>query len=467
MMYIALWAIMFLVVLGVIMSIINSGKGVAQETTCRTSVITSQKIQVDNIFVSFSAPRTCKPIPIGELEGTREEIKYQISELAAKCWWMWLEGSITDVFGANRGQTACSVCYYFTIPEPMDLGRQSTRQFFQEVIVNERNHSVIEIDEMYNYMIGTTYDRKILYGGGTKQYIGDVYNDFRGITLPNPQEIRLAHDLSSVPRTHIQDFTGKIKKETETEIEQLGQLLYEQDALLFVVVADKIQRNDRTDARRLIESLNMNSAPNKYDAALITIDATKGEIRMHLGGEHQQYIDELEIEPLLKLTFQQVRDEETLNTALLELIRLLREKYNVMDDTLIQELNIPRDSFYAYLTNNAQTMVYLNPIEINRQYAIAYTADSAVLDFVGGLMKASGSAAYALTIGISGIAGFFFPPAWYVTAATAATAYGTGLPIGDGLKALSGSLRSPGDHTKNSIVITRSIYLDEVCTIAS
>ncbi len=347
----------------------------------------SVNTEFQTLIGDFSTPRMCKPpSDIMVLKGNREEIKYQISELAARCWWMWLEGMLPDVFKESKDNTACAVCYYFTIEQELDEGEISQRNFFEEKLEDRKPDSLL-MEELYNFMLSVTYDQKLAYGGGTKQYIGDAYS-FKGIRVNNPREIRLSSNIETIPVTYLQDFTGIIKEDTRLAISKLGDKLFEQNSLLLVVVADEIHRNDRTDLRRLIERLNMNSDKNTYDAVVITLDATSGNIRIHAGIEFQEYIHELQIKSLLERNFKFVETPEELNSALKQLID---EIYTELDektgDTATREWT--QNSFYAYLTNDGVEELYLSDISVGRTYAISYSASSTITNFFKGLLSES------------------------------------------------------------------------------
>jgi hypothetical protein len=383
---ITLAAVGLALIIGVILMLTNSATGATRESTCRSSIILSQKTEIDFVFKEFSTPRICQPpSEIEIIQGTREDIKYQISELAAKCWWMWLEGQLSDIFKNSKDNTGCGVCYYFAIGNEMDKGEPSNVEVFEEPSLVSRSSTKITEEEMYHYLMSKTYEPKLLYGGGTKQYIGDHYNEFTGIPIPIPQEIRLSKDIDAVPITHLTDFTGIVTKETTQEITKLGEELMEKsNSLLLVIVADSLQRNERQDARRLIERLNMNSNKNTYDAVLITIDATKGHIRIHMGGELEIYFNELELGTMMGANFNGVVDSQTLDVAIRQLIQAMIKK--VQEPTRDEGLPWSQKSFYAYLTNDGLNQMHLTELEKDVTYAIAYASESTVVSYFRGIL---------------------------------------------------------------------------------
>ncbi len=426
---IVIWVIGFLIILSVIFSFIDSGDDATRESTCRSSIMLSENTKVETLLVDFSTPKICKPpSEIEVIDGEREEIKYQISELAAKCWWMWLEGEVSNIFDAKKNTEKCAICYYFTIEQKLDEGERTQKTFLDEPNINQRSEENITMAELYNYMMSTTYNRKLLYGGGTQNYIGDHYN-FQGIRLNNPQEIRLSRDIEEIPLSHVQDFTGIIQEDTIDEITKLGVTLMDQDSLLFVIVADQLQRNDRKDARQLVEKLNMNSNKNLYDAALITLDVTRGTIRVHLGGELEEYINELEIKNILETNFDLINNEQDLNDALQNLAKTLNKIITEQTSSETSE-KWRDDSFYSYLSNDGMEQVYISDIQTHKTYAIAYSSKSNIIGFFKAFISDTSH----------------YSNKWVMWG-----------------NALTASFE--GGSAKNSIIISNAQYMDEMCQI--
>jgi len=357
-------------------------------------------------------PLACKPQNVGTLRGSREEIKHQVAELASQCWWMYLEGTVPNLFDIkDRDKTACGICYYFQIPENMDAGRTSTEFiYFNELtkknltIMKEREPDLAELSfdyetinleneeivrpkalisqqEFYNFLLAEQYNPKILYGGGSQNYIGDIH-EFNSLLDTRKEKIKL-RDVKTFSPTHLRDYSFLVNQETQEKITELGTKLYTQEnSILYVIVAEQIDRNERIDARQLIESLGLNTQKNNYDAILIIIDLT-GEIRLHAGQLQERRIKEHEITMLLQSSFQNIVNQRDLNLAITQLIEGLEQK--LLSPRRYEELRIPQGTYYEYLSNDQTTAPIIENLMADRTYAIMYASVSDVYKWWHGI----------------------------------------------------------------------------------
>lgn len=122
----------------------------ASEKACRTSV----KVRMDIVLRTEIAgvpvqsrpmvPIMCKTTDKGKLEGNEEEVKKQIADLTAKCWYMFLNGEYLNLFNKLDllyGRNRCFICYTFSID---NKEISITRDEFIDYMVNTPYPYVIE-----------------------------------------------------------------------------------------------------------------------------------------------------------------------------------------------------------------------------------------------------------------------------------------------------------------------------------
>lgn len=389
-----LWVIVFFIVIGFVYLIIKGGSDLGKESICRDSVLLRSKSDIKfgdtNQNVKEKVlPLLCSPIEKGVLKGKREEIKAQIAKLAAKCWWMYAEGTITDLFKNEQDEKGCNVCYFFKIEGDLDEGIESKRKFFAEKgdAAREKNPDRITAVEMYNYLIDYDYNPSLAYGGGTKKYFGDDFEFTYDHDLKDDEiVVRDMKKISDLSSSAVLDYTGKISKQVEEEINKASLNMYNDGiGLLYVIVADEFKRNDLAEVRRLIERLELDSSKNSYDATIITIDLSKEQVRLTMGIDLEQYINEFELQELLKKHFgTRVND---INPPLLALVKDIKNLYQFNENAFFKENSIGQKSYYAYLTNQGTTTALIGDIEAGKTYTVSYVSSSNELSYWDGFWQ--------------------------------------------------------------------------------
>ncbi len=149
----------------------------AKETACRSSTIIKGKatLSFDAGVTTVSAekvtPLICESIDQKELEGNRDDLKRQISDLSAKCWWQFAEGRFADLFENDEYEKGCRVCYTFKLPSKIPNGQNTPaeRQFMNEPY--PLTQETISQAELFNFMGNNYYNPGLIYGGGTREAI--------------------------------------------------------------------------------------------------------------------------------------------------------------------------------------------------------------------------------------------------------------------------------------------------------
>lgn len=334
----------------------------ATEDACRFSVMARSAVALDlGIFGTIDkiTPLACRTYHEERLQGSREEVKHQIGNLMSKCWYMYAEGRVDNIFDDHEDKrTVCNICYTFRIPEGMDLGGEpyifEGDQFIdtQQDADLTRLPNAIHPPELIGFLLQTNYNPGVLYGGSTKTYIGGSWGwssyEFRFADSLTTRYSRITRNPAS---PFIEDISGLITQDTVNEINNFGIKLY--DGLgtnLFVVVAQEFNNIDRTAARRLTEQLNLNEE-DRFNSILLMIDLENRIARLHMGVELESYILEGEIEGMLSDHFGRLSGPDSLNQAILNLINDLDDALFGSRSQVFQDLGITQRSYYNYLTN--------------------------------------------------------------------------------------------------------------------
>lgn len=190
-------AIVGLMVIVITMNIFASKADEAtSEQLCRTSI----KARVDLVLRSkiFVIPVETKPVVSilcrtgkKELDGKKEEVMRQISELSARCWWMFLEGEYPNLFNEFNflKENRCFRCYIFTIKEDITIKNYELEKYMRNhYYINFRDKEGNEKKVSYwNYIQSYRGDGKINIGGEEEEleFVGGTGNSY-SINLMSP-----------------------------------------------------------------------------------------------------------------------------------------------------------------------------------------------------------------------------------------------------------------------------------------
>ena len=279
-----------------------------QDTMCRASVVLRGKASVALVdgLVEFEkiTPLACHTNDLGKLNGGREEVKEDIAKYSAKCWWLFAEGSVPDLFKVDRKEKSCFVCYTFTIDENLDKGTASKVQIFtDEPEVEDRNGTITNY-ELTDYFVSEAYNPGIIYGGGTKNYFGTALEYELDAGIKEPREIKPSKISSKVVNSYVLDYSYLITEETKSKINEIGVELQQKNAgNMLVVVADEFNSIEPSDARKIIENTRLNTNDTNYDAILFMLDLTNKKMRIHLGTDQSIFIKDYELNDIMEKEF--------------------------------------------------------------------------------------------------------------------------------------------------------------------
>ncbi|MBW2974312.1 hypothetical protein KY366_01210 [Candidatus Woesearchaeota archaeon] len=110
---------------------ISRAEDPVSELLCRNfnAARTKTKVKVLDFNVINTVPRTCKTLEkevpsedyLEKEDKSLQAAMLEMSDLAARCWWMWLEGIEDDMFGTRWfGDDKCFICYTFDIKKDVD-----------------------------------------------------------------------------------------------------------------------------------------------------------------------------------------------------------------------------------------------------------------------------------------------------------------------------------------------------------
>ena len=133
---------------GVMLYVTNYFVGHAEEATveqiCRTSVLARAKSVIRfglGMEPPSKFPLLCKTQEKPPLEGDKDEVMRQISEMSAKCWSMFLEGEYHNLFGKADflSKRRCFTCYTFNIKKDMKITREELIEYMNDHYYTQPN----------------------------------------------------------------------------------------------------------------------------------------------------------------------------------------------------------------------------------------------------------------------------------------------------------------------------------------
>ncbi|MCF7865813.1 hypothetical protein K9L67_03670 [Candidatus Woesearchaeota archaeon] len=373
------------ILFGGIYLMIEKGQETATIYTCRNSVLLKSQadLEIGGVKITEKAtPLICKTEDLQTLTGTRDEIKYQIADAAAKCWYQYAEGKIPDLFKAKEDQKKCGICYYFKIDGVKE------EKIAETTIISEpkgRQKNNISKNELYNYLMLNEYNPGLVYGGGTKRIIGQIYEgNFKFDITTTVGEVDL-REIDTIPGGgYISDYTGYMdqedKKEYKNKINKMGnELLIKDKAQLLITIADEIEDLSRSKTNEIIDRLNLNTDEHSLNAILLIVDLENEEVRLHLGVNLEPYMTEQEIKTFLKENFE---DQEKLEVALLNTIEKIYSRLNKnnQEEEILKRGVLPK-SYYMYMLNDGNFPLIISDIEPGRTYAISYSGTTDEISF--------------------------------------------------------------------------------------
>ncbi|MBI4980020.1 hypothetical protein HZC30_00515 [Candidatus Woesearchaeota archaeon] len=144
----------FILIAGVVMRFMSSADDKEAEILCHDSVLMRAQsvVNIDTTLADAEikiVPTMCKTID-KKIKGDREELKRQIADKMARCWWMFGEGKyeeilagsnvdvLPSVFGTENQENQCFNCYNLMIDEDKIEGGSITGTEMNEFMYNEK-----------------------------------------------------------------------------------------------------------------------------------------------------------------------------------------------------------------------------------------------------------------------------------------------------------------------------------------
>ena len=124
------------------------------ESVCQKSVglraSTALKISGEELK---AFPFICKTIDL-DLEGNKEKMEKQISELMARCWWMFQEGRYAEIFESYpqiKKENSCFICYTAFLQESSNFKEGEDKITSQELLnyLLDKNHKFTKNQQNY------------------------------------------------------------------------------------------------------------------------------------------------------------------------------------------------------------------------------------------------------------------------------------------------------------------------------
>jgi len=403
------------ILVAVFVSIGSRAEASTQDILCRDSVIIRGKATITLVknLAEFEkiTPLACNLKDLGKLKGNREEVKKEIADYSAKCWWKFAEGSVPDLFKVDRKEKSCYVCYTFSVDKDLDIGTKSKSEVLPEPKLKDRDGNNISSQELTNFLVSEVYNPAIIYGGGTKNYFGIEYPyDLKINFEQDPRVIKTSRIKSTLVTGHVMDYWFKVDNETEKKINDVGvKLQLNNVGNLLVIVADDFSSMEKSDARTIIEDAHLNSNDSSYDSILILANIKKQSIRVQVGSDLSVFLKEYQINQILEKHFKtnlknDCADEtcnvKAFNDALAASVQDIGEHLTNEAERLP---GISPKSYYYYLSNGGETWLMTTDIEPDRTYAITYvaTSDENKWKFAGQGITWAGAASGMVVAGVA------------------------------------------------------------------
>ena len=140
-------------IIGIFIVASSSAEEKTSEALCRGINALRFGTKVEKGPASFNfVPRACKTIDKGDLPGKDYKdhkngltggAKAELRDMAAKCWWMWLEGKQPNIFDTSTlsFKNNCFVCYTFSLQKDLNIPIQEFA-----VALNEPKYAVDKSD---------------------------------------------------------------------------------------------------------------------------------------------------------------------------------------------------------------------------------------------------------------------------------------------------------------------------------
>lgn len=165
----------------VVIAIITLGKKNADETACKLSVDTRQTLNVKAGGVTtIGTPLACSTKD-KKLSGSDEQIKKELADLVAKCWWEFGQGKYDDALkiGTAGFQKECMVCYTISFKDDFKISGDEFLKYLAD--------TTYIYEEAKDSNVPGTADKKITYLDYIQKSEDGTGNIFPTSTIESPQ----------------------------------------------------------------------------------------------------------------------------------------------------------------------------------------------------------------------------------------------------------------------------------------
>jgi len=397
-------ALAFVIIFMIFTSLLSKTDQNTKDAACRASVLLRDKANVkiiDGIWEENKiTPLTCPAENLHQLSSDRVKAETTIATAAARCWWRFANGAVTNLFDKEADRKGCMVCAEFSLSPNMDKGVQPALQIYTEP---PHEHDRIYMAELMNFFANNIYNSPIFYGGRGLNYFGDIATFTHDYRIKHPVERKTNEIIGAPIASYVRDYSYRLTNDTKSKIDEMGRTLNKNNkGNLLVLVADKFESNSRGDAIKIMESLNMNSKPNQYDAILVMVDVSNRSVRIIMGRDLDYMVKEVDVSAILKTSLDKFNAGDV-NGGTLDVVTNLYNKLNgFQQNALVSREGFKTNSYYYYLSNGFKSMPFSQDLQSGYTYYIAFVSDS---NKIGLWAKIGGSliwAGYDKSIALSG-----------------------------------------------------------------
>lgn len=378
-----------------IQNFIEESPEASQIQACRASNMAASYIEQETWF---PAPRgTCQTIDASDSPNidlsSEEGVKEGVAEMASRCWYMFGEGQIDNIFrkegwfGAGGGQ-GCHTCYEFSTPEDIQK---------------------INASSMYGYLTTTDYQASPFIRRTTDGLLGDGMSDLALQDEPIDEEITVDVLQARNVDSFVDDFAGVLTSQQKTTIQSsLAQLITStgpemKQANPYVLITPNTDDISRSSSHSIVDELGIDR-DGVNNALFIWVDIGSNTARIDYGGDLATHIQEDDLSDLLQ-EFKGDSVRRSLPVVVERLKGKLEFDYDDPPEFILENPN----SYLSYLSGPGSAPL-ISDLEPNRRYSVVYMDASDRSDFqniITGAVTgaATGAVAGSFVPGIGNVAG--------------------------------------------------------------
>ena len=222
----------FTIILYAINQFLTRSSRVVDEQACRASILTRVKstIRVAKVVEVNPFPIVCKT-QHKVIEGDKEQVMMQISDLSARCWYMFLNGEYGNIFDKLQltSDQKCFICYTFGIADKnIKITRDELMDYMDEHYYITKEGEKGEEEGVVTYLdyIQRWKGKGVITTSESIEFVGEKEEVYT-INFISP-DITLWGDWLSDRITELNIFLSVDEKEAIKQLKEMNMIYIEQ-----------------------------------------------------------------------------------------------------------------------------------------------------------------------------------------------------------------------------------------------